>query len=583
MIILGIQDNHNASVALVDNGKVVYALSEERISRVKNTGGVPCGAIQRLFIDTGLTPHQVDCVAVCGHTPPRPEWYEREQILQRYHVQATLKSTLRSYARAWLSQAARRISASDTQGSKRLKMIAEERMARLLGLGFDPGKIKFIDHHQCHAAAAYYSGGISEQPTLILTNDGGGDGLCGTVSIARGKQIQRLAAIPQHHSFAALYSRATFQLGLLPLEHEYKVMGMAPYGNSDRARKMADELLDMFEWPDEHPLLWRRKKKLEPTYLWGSHLERIFRFCRFDDISLCTQLFVEHMALKWIRRCLAVTGAKRVVLGGGLFMNVKLNKSVLELPEVDELFVMPSCGDESNSIGAAYDVAVKMASNEEIVQPLGPLYLGVIYSDETIRKSVQEYGFHEEVEVTEPEDLEDSVAQLLAGGEVIARYAEREEFGARALGNRSILSDPSRMENIVKINKMIKQRDFWMPFAGSMLMEDVAYNLENPKRHFAPYMIMTLNPARDSAGFRAATHPHDGTIRPQMVVRDWNPGFYRLIQRFQEITGRRDGVLNTSFNLHGFPLVSSPTEAIDVFEKSGLRVLAIGPFLIRKK
>jgi len=214
---------------------------------------------------------------------------------------------------------------------------------------------------------------------------------------------------------------------------------------------------------------------------------------------------------------------------------------------------------------------------------LHDIYLGALYSDDDIQSAVDEFEFSMEVEVLRPDSMEEAVAQLLAEGQIVARYAGREEFGARALGNRSILSDPGRLENVVSINKMIKQRDFWMPFAGSMLQEDAEDNLQNPKGHFAPYMIITFDPAGDRRGFQAATHPHDATIRPQMVREDWNAEYYSIIRRFQEKTGKHSGVLNTSFNLHGYPIVSSPRDALVVFERSGLCNLAIGPLLLRKK
>ena len=178
------------------------------------------------------------------------------------------------------------------------------------------------------------------------------------------------------------------------------------------------------------------------------------------------------------------------------------------------------------------------------------------------------------------EDIEREVAALLAKGEVVARYKGREEFGARALGNRSILADPSRYDVVQIINKMIKCRDFWMPFACSILQEDADTYVKNPKGVFAPYMILTFD-SKKTEDIRAGSHPEDKTVRPQIVTPAHNAEYHRLISEFKKLTGR-GAVLNTSFNLHGFPIVSSPDDAAEVFVKSGLRHLAVGDYLLSK-
>ena len=363
-------------------------------------------------------------------------------------------------------------------------------------------------------------------------------------------------------------------------------MGIAPYGSTTRAAPIVRELMDRFEWPSFSPLCWKRLDQFEPTYLWGSWLQSVFKFKRFDDIGLAMQIFIESMTLKWIENIYNETKLTRYVLGGGLFMNVKLNKLILELPFVDELFIMPSCSDESNSIGAAFAASTNGEStskNEEFFK-LKHLYLGPQYSKSELTESVAHFlEENPDVVLVESKDIENDVADLLANGEIVARYAEREEFGARALGNRSILADPGEPQNIIKINKMIKQRDFWMPFAGSMTAEQCKLNITNPKNHDPAFMITTFDTRTEPLDFRAATHAYDETIRPQKVTAESNPRYYRLLTRFAEISGKRGGLLNTSFNLHGFPIVSSPSDALLVFKRSGLKNLALENFLLRKR
>ena len=577
---VGIHDGHNASVALLKNGKIVYSLSEERIVRKKNQGGMPINAIRRLLNDENLDPSEIDYVALCNIAPPRPEWMDRAKIMERYRIQCSANSLGSGRIRGLSKKLMKTLQTARYKSNKS----ATERIDSLTSLGFDEKRIHILDHHLCHAAAAYYSSGWSGDDILVLTNDGGGDGLCASVNVIAGGKIKRVAEVKQENSYASLYGRATFLLGMVPLEHEYKVMGMAPYGNQARARVIAEAILEYFEWPDESPLVWNKREKMPPTYLWGSLLESLFRYRRFDDISAAMQIVAEEMSLKWIERCLSVTGARRLALGGGLFMNVKLNKKILDLPGVDEMFIMPSCSDESNAIGAAYLGAVHTGATTDSLAPLRDLYLGARYSESSIQATIEEFVFSDRVDIDEPDDIEDRVATLLSQGEVVARYAGREEFGARALGNRSILSDPSQLENIVKINKMIKQRDFWMPFAASMTEEQAKKNLVNAKNHFSPYMINTFDSIeRKAENFKAATHPYDGTVRPQVVKQSWNPGYHKIIRLFSEKTGRDGGVLNTSFNLHGYPIVSSPQDALNVFDRSGLRFMAIGSFLLSKR
>jgi carbamoyltransferase len=262
-------------------------------------------------------------------------------------------------------------------------------------------------------------------------------------------------------------------------------------------------------------------------------------------------------------------------------MNVKLNKVIMELPEVEELFVFPSCGDETNAMGAAYN-AYALNADYRSMQPLRDFYTGSEYIDEQINQSVKNYPFKNRISIQQTEGIEDAVAELLAKGEVVARFKGREEFGARAMGNRSILADASRPEVVKIINDAIKSRDFWMPFAPSLLDRREADYFVNPKSVPAPYMIMGFDSTDQVNEFRAACHPYDLTVRPQVVYRDWNPDYYHLLESFESITGR--GILlNTSFNLHGYPIVSFPQDALQVLDESGLSWLAIGNFLLHKE
>jgi len=259
---------------------------------------------------------------------------------------------------------------------------------------------------------------------------------------------------------------------------------------------------------------------------------------------------------------------------------------IMELPEIESLFIFPSCGDESNSTGAAYQIYAeeKLKKGEPIdINPLENIYFGPEFKDKEIEIVLKNNDNNNGVyKYEKKDDIEKEVAHLLNKEEIVARFKGKMEFGARALGNRSILADPINIEVVKTINDIIKNRDFWMPFAPSILKERTDEYLVNHKQIDSPYMIICFDSTEKVKELKAACHPYDNTIRPQVVYKDWNPDYYRLIKEFEKLTGR-GAILNTSFNLHGHPIVCSPKDALEVFKKSGLEYMAMGNFLVRKQ
>jgi carbamoyltransferase len=309
---------------------------------------------------------------------------------------------------------------------------------------------------------------------------------------------------------------------------------------------------------------------------------------RFDWICAGLQEMTEEVICKWIQNCIQKTGIRRIALSGGVFMNIKVNKCVMELDEVESLYVMPSCGDETTSFGAAYQIyyekyCQKAKSNSNSPFPFKELYLGNDIDDGETESVLQKYtteGYRFRFQYKN--DIGQHIAQLLADKKVVARCKGRMEFGARALGNRSILADPSELKLLREVNLMVKKRDFWMPFAPVILKERASEYIVNPKNIDSPYMMMSYDTTSKRGDFIAAAHQADLTARPQIITEDRNPEYYRILKEFEKITGR--GVLlNTSFNLHGFPIVYGPEEAMWVFVNSGLRYLAVGNFLAWKE
>jgi carbamoyltransferase len=307
---------------------------------------------------------------------------------------------------------------------------------------------------------------------------------------------------------------------------------------------------------------------------------------RFDGVAAGAQRVLEDVLLRWSRLMHRRYGGRQLALGGGVFMNVKANMLIGREDWVDELFVFPSCGDESNAVGAAYLGYVEECARRDMAatpQPFGPAYLGPAVTDEEAESVIREQRLEGRYKVAFHERIEERIAELLVSDGVVARCAGRMEFGARALGNRSILANPSDHRVVGLINRMIKNRDFWMPFAPTVLAERAGDYLVNPKSFASPYMMLAM-PTRPEArdAIAAAVHPQDGTARPQILEHDWNPEYHAVVREFERRTGV-GAVLNTSFNLHGEPIVRSAEDAVDTFERSSLPHLAVGRWLISKK
>jgi len=308
----------------------------------------------------------------------------------------------------------------------------------------------------------------------------------------------------------------------------------------------------------------------------GPRLQRDLSRIRFDNVCAGLQLFTEELIARWVKRCVAQTGIRRVLAAGGVFMNVKGNKVISELDEVEYFQAFPSCGDESLSLGTCYLAA---HSNGEEIRPLEHYYLG---NDLSAEECQQALASVDSVSVERPADMARQVAEILARGQVVARAAGPMEFGARALGNRSILADPVDQDVVRVINRMIKKRDFWMPFAPVVRRRDAADYFVNPRNLPSPYMMNTFDSTDRRSEFMAAVHGADLTARPQLVETGQNPPYEAILEAFAALTGRRV-LLNTSFNLHGYPTVCSAADAVQVLLDSGLEHLVLGPFLASKK
>ena len=568
-LVLGVHDGHNASAALLRDGRIELALQEERLTRVKNQGDAPQGAVRAALACVPETNREHPRVALNGQYMNYCQW-PREVILRDYARSSSLASCVKqSLKNSYLDRA--------YQARK-----AAQRSARLQAIGLRAEQLVPIEHHHAHAAAAYYTSPYRRQDgekVLVFTCDGSGDRLAATVSIGEKTELRRLAEVSDHDSIGRLYSLVTRWMGMVPLEHEYKVMGLAPYAaDSPEAAEIARGLEGLFEFAEDG-LAWRRRKGVPSMYAAYEFLARRLEGRRFDRVAAGLQRFLEGMLSRWVAASVRETGIRQIACSGGVFMNVKANLAVLELPEVESMFVFPSCGDESNSIGAACVEATRLG---EVIEPLGGIYYGQPLSDQDAEQELSQAADARKLRFRWSADIEQKTACELARGRIVARAKGPAEFGARALGNRSILARADSLDAVREINRAIKNRDFWMPFAPAVLSSRAARYFEKPKPVDSPYMMLAFRTRPETRGVLAgAQHPYDSTARPQEVRAEHTPDFHRLLEEYEARTGE-GAVLNTSFNLHGEPIVHSPRDAVDVFLRSGLEYMALGNWWVEK-
>lgn len=583
MLIIAIHPGHNATVSLVRDGKIIGLLSQEKIDNIKNSAAFPIEAAHALLDECSIEWGEIEEIAVAG-TDVFPNYCYEYLFNSKNKIQTRLSLPGRIMKRLeksvlgkalpgvfHMARARRRIDLVKTGLSELEENIAQSPLA---------GKpITFIDHHQCHAYSAYYGLAKNNEPGLIFTADGSGDNACATVSVVRDGAIKQIAVTPPNASLGGIYSNTTRFLGMKILEHEYKVMGLAPYSRGYEKEVYNRIFASVISLDPANPLVF---KSVIDTSNFYDYLVRHAVGERFDNIAGAVQLLLEERITEWIREGIKATGIRNVFTGGGVFMNVKLNKRIYEMEEIEQIHFLPSSGDESNPIGAGYALALQRG---DYPKALGNLYLGISYSRDDLENFINREGLHENYNITEHDDIETEIASLLADGKIVARFSGRCEWGARSLGNRAILAHPSYMESFYTVNDLIKARDFWMPFAPSVLDAYAGLYLDNyqPTKAEAPYMITAYTASSEGQKvLRAAMHQGDHTVRPQVVTRHDNPEYYRLIDAFKELSGV-GAVLNTSFNLHGYPLAATPEQAVRTLAESGLEILALGPFLVRKK
>ena len=359
-----------------------------------------------------------------------------------------------------------------------------------------------------------------------------------------------------------------------PAEHEYKLMGLAAYNTHKYGKEAYNVYADTLQVDG---LSFKYKTKIKDHFF---YFQEKLEGQRFDAIAYGIQKRSEELLTEWIHNGIKETGIKNIVMSGGVAQNIKANKLIAELKDLNNLFIPPGPGDESISIGAAFLEYISRTNKVKSLEQISG-YLGPSFSEDYIKRVIKD-KLSKEFNCIKANNKD--CAKILAKGEVIARFSnDQMEFGARALGNRSILADPRRPDVIHRINKLVKMRDFWMPFAPSIIEDREHDYIVNPKKIDARFMAVgfdSTNLAEEH--LTAGLHPFDRTARPQIVRKKDNLKYYNLIKAFEDLTGV-GALMNTSFNIHGESIVGSPEDAIDTFSRCGLDHLLLGDWLISKK
>jgi len=578
MKILTLHTQHNATCAYMDGDTIKCVVSEEKFSNIKNDASFPIQSIKYILKTFELK--HFDRVIICAEQCEINEkgstvisgQARKVGVLRQVSDSSVFLLYKLGFSKLYHAAQAFKFRRTKAARQKQIRQYVE-------GLNlFSFDDILFYDHHDCHAYAAYGALRANDTQSLVLTADGQGDFAAARVYKASPGGMECIANTYWTHSLGELYGKVTKILGMKQLEHEYKVMGLAPYAeDKDYYKATRQELFEGVLWVNDDLSFGSRY----PMHLIDQILRKKIAYHRFDNIAAALQTFCEDLVIEWVKKATLKTGIRTLYTGGGFFMNVKVNKCLQDLEETDQTFFMPSSGDESLPIGACYKFYFDQMG--EFAPPLENIYLGPSYSNEEIKAFIEHEELTKKFNITYVDDIEDHIADYLNQGHVVARFKGRTEWGARSLGNRAILARPDRMESFFRVNDQVKMRDFWMPFAPSMLRETYQDYTKAPKGQIAPYMITSFDSTvRGKRDFCAAMHNRDKTLRVQIIDKEFNPDYHDLVLKFYEKTGV-GGVLNTSFNLHGYPLVCTPQQALFTINGCDLRYLALENYFLEKK
>jgi carbamoyltransferase len=556
---------HDAAAALLEDGRLVAAAEEERFSRVKHDAAFPERAIRFCLDEARVGGRDLDYVAFF-----EKPFLKFERILQT--ALATVPASQQAFRQAmtaWMLD----------------KLWIKNRIRDALGIA--PDRILFVEHHQSHAASAFFCSPFED--AAVLTVDGVGEWATTTMGAGTGNRLSLDFELRFPHSLGLLYSTFTAFLGFEVNEGEYKVMGLAPYGTpryEDEVWRLIHQSpdgafaldLDYFDFHHAPDRMYSRRFES----LFGPARRPDEPVDRFADLAASVQRVTEAIMMRLASAACERAGTTRLCLAGGVALNSVANGRLLRETPVTELFVQPAAGDSGAALGAALYVW-----HQVLGQPrkfvLEHAAWGAAIEPGAARAAARARGLS--VEECDDRELVARVAELLAAGRVVGWAQGRFEWGPRALGQRSILADPRRASMRDVVNARIKFREAFRPFAPAVPAARAAafFELDGPpERHPSRFMSVVV-PVRDAARDRLAAVTHvDGSARVQTVLPGPNPRYHAVIEAFGAATGT-PAVLNTSFNLQGEPIVNTAAEAIDTFQRCDMDALVLDRFILAGK
>jgi carbamoyltransferase len=555
-----ISQGHDAAAALVVDGEFIAGVAEERISRRKHTGDFPIGALETCLDIAGVEPGEIDEFVHAFDYGPHRALYALDPVSAELYRDVLCPDAFRARVGAALPDA-------------------------------DPGRMRHVDHHVAHAASAYFTSGWDE--CLVVVVDGMGEAHGATVYHARDGRLEPVHRIGAMDSIGIFYSVVTLHLGFDFNSDEYKIMGLAPYGDPERHRSFFDEAIVLSAtggW--EIPLLRLNRTRDERE----NHLATRARLAErlvsprepdaeiadeHRDVAAGLQACLDRAMLHLCSHFAARLGLRRLAMAGGVALNTTANGRLLRAGIVDEIYVQPAAADDGSALGAAL---ARAALHGEVANRRSPTpFYGPAHSLDCVEAALRaRAGDIDIVRLPSLEAACDEAAKLIAAGDVVAWARGRMEFGPRALGHRSILADPGRPEMRDRVNALVKMREAFRPFAPAVTLEEAPRWFDVEAGTELPYMNVNVQ-VREAcrADLPAITHV-DGSARVQTVSRADNAEFHSLLGAIGRHTGR-EMVLNTSFNVKGQPIVNTPAEALETFLGTGIAALFVENVLVRKK
>jgi carbamoyltransferase len=558
MLSLGINYSqmHDSSACIVRDGELLFAIAEERLSRAKHDARFPQLAIKACLAGAEVKAADLEAICLGWQHPQKVYLHDLKCFLTGSHPISYLNlfNSSKTFASMWHQQG----------GCNCFTDL----------FGPTKARIHFVDHHLAHAISAYAFSGFPVSAVLVA--DGRGAWEATSIWYGDNGKLEHVLTVPWPNSLGLFYAAFTHYLGFQENSDEWKVMGLAPYGQP--GVELRDFImLDRGSYRVNSAALIGNGKgrcteiaaRLGPRRPPGSEIKD-----HHKDIAFAVQEVCEQAMLALAGEAVKKTGCRNLCLAGGVALNAKANGRILASGLVERLFVQPAASDEGVALGAALAPYLETSGRYPVCK-LRQVYLGSEYEDAEIENVLATY----KIRFIRLDDPAQTSAELLAQGKIIGWFQGRMEFGPRALGNRSILADPRDPEMNSKVNNAVKFREGWRPFAPSLLVEVASDFLETATD--SPFMILT-SPVKSQKRrvIPAVTHV-DGSARPQTVEQEVNPLYWRLIKAFGERTGV-PVIMNTSFNLRGEPIVCSPTDAVRTFYSSGIDALVIGNYLVEK-